>query len=124
MTETAATATTMTVDDLATALRITATEANDAALQRCLDAADAECLAEVDPMLTPTPLITAPIVIGNGQALYDSVVLQRAVEWWKANDAAFGIVGFAETGGLRAPRDGFARHAHALSPLVQQWGLA
>jgi hypothetical protein len=111
-------ATTMTVDDLATALRITVTDGNREALQRRLDAADAECLAEVDPYSD------APLVPANGQALYDSTVLQRAVEWWKANDAAFGIVGFSESGGLRAPRDGFDRHAAVLSPLVQQWGLA
>ena len=48
----------------------------------------------------------------------------RGVEWWKANDAAFGVIGFDDTGALQAPRDGFARHAATLNPLKQQWGVA
>jgi hypothetical protein len=112
------TATTMTPADLAAALRAKVTPSNEAALQRCLDAADAECLAAVDPDLVVNPLAI------EEQPLYDSVVLQRSVEWWKANDAAFGIVGTAEVGGLRAPKDGFDRHYTVLAPLKQQWGCA
>ena len=48
----------------------------------------------------------------------------RGVEWYKANDAAFGVIGFAETGALRAPRDSFARHGWTLIPLKQQFGVA
>jgi len=48
----------------------------------------------------------------------------RAVEWWKSNAAAFGVIGFDQTGTLTAPRDGFSRHAYALTPLKQQWGIA
>lgn len=108
----------MTPADLAAALRISATPTNTPALQRCIDAADHECLASIDPFERVNPLAV------DEQPLYDSTVLQRSVEWWKANDAAFGIVGYAETGGLRAPKDGFDRHAVVLAPLKQQWGLA
>jgi len=108
----------MTTADLAWALHLSVTGTNEVQLQRCLDAADVECYAAVDPVTEVTPYGT------EVTALYDSVCLQRAVEWWKANDAAFGIVGSAEIGGLRAPKDGFDRHYTALAPLKQQWGLA
>ena len=52
------------------------------------------------------------------------VNILRGVEWWKANDAAFGVIGFDETGALQAPRDTFARHGRALVPLKQQFGVA
>ena len=51
------------------------------------------------------------------------VNILRGVEWWKANDAAFGILGFDETA-LRTPRNSFLRHRSALIPLKQQWGVA
>jgi hypothetical protein len=57
-------------------------------------------------------------------ALANRVNILRAVEWWKANDAAFGVIGFDETGALQAPRDGFNRHAYTLTPLKRQWGVA
>ena len=50
--------------------------------------------------------------------------LQAGVEWWKANDAAFGILGFDQTGALQTPRDGFARHERLLVPLKQLFGVA
>lgn len=115
------TTTTMAPEDLAKALGlgVSAVDPNRDALQRCLDAADIEAEAAVDSV-DPAAALT------YGQPLYDSVVLQRSVEWWKANDAAFGGVGSAETGGLRprAPEAPFDRHAAALAPLKQQWGCA
>jgi hypothetical protein len=57
-------------------------------------------------------------------ALANRVNVLRGVEWYKSNDAAFGVIGFEETGALQAPRDGFNRHAYTLSPLKRQWGLA
>lgn len=56
--------------------------------------------------------------------LLNRVNLLRGVEWWKANDAAFGVIGFDQTGVLQAPRDGFARHAATLTPQKRQWGIA
>jgi hypothetical protein len=64
-------------------------------------------------------------VIGTEiEPLANRVNVLRGVEWWKANDAAFGILGSTDTGALHTPRDGFARHARVLLPLKQQWGLA
>jgi len=66
-----------------------------------------------------------PTVLGTQQlALAKRVNILRGVEWWKANDAAWGILGFADTGALRLPRATFVRHAATLLPLKQQWGLA
>ena len=56
-------------------------------------------------------------------ALANRVNILRGVEWWKANDAAFGVIGFDDTGALQAPRNGFRRHAAALIPLKQRWGV-
>jgi len=103
-----------TVDELAAALRITVTAANQAGLQACLDAAAIEIDDAVD-RLEPIP---------PENPLANRVNLIRGVEWWKSNDAAFGIVGFTDTGALRAPKDPFIRHAAALLPLREQFGVA
>jgi hypothetical protein len=102
-----------TVDELAAALRVKVTPDNAAALQACLDAAATEIDHGVDR--------TDPIPVDD--ALANRVNILRGVEWWKANDAAFGIVGFTDTGALHAPRDGFARHVRALIPLKQLFGV-
>jgi len=104
-----------TVDDLASALHIKVTEEKTPALERALDAAAAEIdqdLDRVDALPDPAP---AAIVQTN---------IDRAVEWWKAADAAYGIVGVEDTGAIRAPKDGFARHAQNISAYKQRWGIA
>lgn len=112
-----------TVDELAASLRIRVTPDNTDALQACLDAASAEIDHEVD-WLDPDE----PEHYPEGDphlALLGRVNLVRGVEWWKANDAAFGVVGYNDvSGALTAPRDGFARHAMALTPCKQLWGVA
>jgi hypothetical protein len=52
------------------------------------------------------------------------VNVARGLEWYKANDSAFGAVGFADVGVLAAPSDPFARHARTLIPLKSQFGIA
>jgi hypothetical protein len=69
-------------------------------------------------VLRPTALLTHQLALAN------RVNVLRGVEWYKANDAAFGVIGFDQTGALQAPRDGFNRHAYTLTPLKQQWGVA
>ena len=106
------------VEELAAALRTRVTADNEASLQACLDAAAQEIDHEVDrPADGSNP-------IPPGDPLAGRVNLVRAVEWWKSNDAAFGVIGFDQTGTLTAPRDGFNRHAYALTPLKVSWGLA
>ena len=107
-----------TVDDLAGALRIRVTPENTAALQACVDAAT----AEIDHAVDWWPIARADTP--EADALLNRVNVLRGVEWWKANDAAFGVIGFDQTGVLTAPRDGFRRHAAALIPLKQQYGVA
>ena len=70
--------------------------------------------------LRPGEEIVSPTV----DPLANRVNVLRGVEWWKANDAAFGVIGFDQTGALQAPRDGFNRHAYTLTPLKRQWGIA
>jgi hypothetical protein len=107
-----------TVDELATALRVTVTVKNQDLLDACLEAAGEEidhaCARRSDDPLPDTP----PDPLAN------RVNVNRGVEWFKANDAAFGGVGFADTGILKVPNDGFERHAVALIPLTQQFGVA
>jgi len=109
-----------TIDELAAALRIRVTETNTDGLQACLDAASVEIDHEVDWKTQPAQPIADPDV----DALLNRVNIARGVEWFKANDAAFGVVGFDESGALQTPPDAFARHAQALTPLKQQWGIA
>lgn len=103
-----------TVDELAAALRITVTATNQAGLQACLDAAAVEIDAAIDRVDPVDP----------DDALLNRVNLLRGVEWFKGQDAAFGVIGMAETGALRAPQNAFARHYLALIPRKQQFGVA
>jgi hypothetical protein len=105
-----------TVDELAAALRVTVTAANQDMLTACLDAAAAEIDHAVDRLDTD-PLPPA-------DPLANRVNVLRGVEWFKSNDAAFGVIGFADTGALQAPKNTFARHAATLVVLKQQWGVA
>jgi hypothetical protein len=105
-----------TVDELAAALRVRVTPENTPGLQVCLDAAAGEIDHDVardsdDP-------------IPEGDPLANRVNVARAVEWFKSQDAAFGVIGFDQTGALRLPKSTFARHAVTLTPLKQQWGVA
>ena len=105
-----------TAAELAAALRIPVTEKNTALLEASVAAASAEidhqCGRDVlDPIDPADPLA-------------HMICIARGVEWFKANDAAFGAVGFDATGVMTTPRDGFARHAADLVPLVQTFGVA
>jgi hypothetical protein len=105
-----------TVEELGRALRMSVNDTNTDALQACLDAAAEEIDHEVDWL--------DPAADHGEDALLNRVNLLRAVEWWKSNDAAFGVIGFDQAGALQAPRDGFNRHAYALTPRKEQWGIA
>jgi hypothetical protein len=109
-----------TVDELMVVLRGSFSDAQQEGLQQCIDAATMEILSEVDPLEGDLGVDWTDLQ----RALASRVCLARAVEWWKSNDALFGIIGTAEIGALRAPRDGFARHARSLGPLKEQWGFA
>ena len=104
------------VNELAAALRVTLTAENQAGLTACVDAAAIEIddvldRVEGDPVDPTDPLL-------------NRVNLLRAVEWAKSNDAAFGIVGMADTGTLRTPSNPFARHRLTLMPHKQQFGVS
>lgn len=99
-----------TTAELADALRITATAANQAALTACLEAA----AIEINDALCE-PADVAP------NALLNRVNLVRAVEWWKANDAA---VGSPAGSALAAPVESFAGHSADLTPLKTTFGIA
>jgi hypothetical protein len=107
-----------TVDELADALRTAVTAKNSDRLAACLDAAFAEIESARDP------LAGAPPLTGSSLALARQINIIRGLEWFKANDAAFGVLGFEGVGALNVRPDGFARHAAALTPLVTQFGLA
>lgn len=104
-----------TAAELAQALRVRVTAENTELLDACLAAAAEEIdhdLDRVDPLPDPAP------------ATVQRCNVNRAVEWWKAADAAYGIVGFEQVGLLHAPKDGFARHAVTITRWKQAWGVA
>jgi len=117
-----------TVEELADALRVQVSTTNTPKLQACVDAAAAEIDHAVDwrPVGDPPEVPDPPYEADDPRlALLNRVNVVRGVEWWKANDAAYGVIGYSEvTGALQAPRDGFGRHAWALAPCKQRWGLA
>lgn len=105
-----------TTAELAAALRITTPTPDQVVqLQQCLDAAaveidDALCAPADDPVDPTSPLL-------------NRVNLMRGVEWWKANDAAYGWLGSGDEA-LRIPRSTFARHVATLTPLRKRFGVA
>ena len=103
-----------TAAQLAEALEIRATTENSGLLGDCLDAAAAEIdhFLEGAPMVSPPP----PLVVRTN--------VNRAVEWFKAPATYNGGVGYEATGVLAAPTSGFERHAAALLPYKQHWGIA
>lgn len=105
------------VDQLAAALHVKTTPEREPDLQRALDAAAAEIDQDLDrPIEDPLPdPVPAAIVQTN---------IDRAVEWYKAADAAYGIVGVEDTGAIRAPKDGFARHAQNITAYKHRFGIA
>lgn len=104
-----------TVDELAAALRVQVTPENTANLTACLAAA----ATEIDDALCRP----ADNPVDPAEPLLNRVNLMRGVEWYKANDAAFGFLGAGEDA-LRLPRSTFARHAVTLTPLRARWGIA
>jgi hypothetical protein len=107
-----------TADELAAALRVAPTVKNQELLEACVDAASREIDQEIDRTTAGSPLDPAD------DPLAHMVCIARGVEWYKSNDSVFGVIGFADTGVLAAPRDTFGRHAATLIPLRQQFGIA
>ena len=105
-----------TPDELASALRIKVTPDNGAQLASCIAAASEEIDHYCDRVSTAPLPDPAP-------ELVHQVCLARAVEWWKSTDAAFGALGFDNTGVLTAPTDTFARHGRSLIPYKAQFGV-
>lgn len=95
------------------------TAANTDRLTKCVDAAAAEITDTIDAGLGVEPLLVDP-----GQvAIANRVNITRGVEWWKAADAAFGVLGSTDLGPTRAPKEPFDRHRLALVPLKARWGV-
>jgi len=106
-----------TTDELAQALRVRVTPDNDALLSDCLEAAAEEIDAYLDRGSNPLPVPVPSAVVRCN--------VNRAVEWYKAADAASGSVGVDQTGILPSPPgDGFARHALTIRRFKQGWGVA
>lgn len=105
-----------TKDELAQALRVRVTPENDALLNACLEASASELdgwLDRIDPLPEPIP---SEINRAN---------VNRAVEWYKATDAANGAVGFEQVGVLTRPAgDGFDRHGKTIRRWREQWGVS
>jgi len=101
-----------TVDELAAALRIALTPANQPSLQACLDAAATEIDYAVGEIVNPP------------DPLLNRVNLLRGVEWWKANDAAFGSPATPPGAALAVPPSSFAPHSATLTPLKSLFGVA
>jgi hypothetical protein len=106
-----------TVDDLAGALHVRVTPENQTSLQRALDAAAAEVDHDLDrPLESPLPDPAPPAIVQANIAL--------AVEAYKLPDSAFGVLGFDDTGAVRAAKDSLPRYWGLLTPFKQGWGVA
>lgn len=107
-----------TVEQLAAALHVRVTPANTDSLQSKVDAAavaiDAYLDRDVDdPLPDPPP---PNIVEAN---------INAGVDLAKAADAAFGVVGYADTGALRvSAADAVSRQGALLMPHKTRFGIA
>jgi hypothetical protein len=106
-----------TIDELAGELGVAVTAANTAKLTACCEAAAIEIDHAIDS--PDPPDYTGP----PWDQLVNRVNILRGVEWWKSSAAAFGVIGYDQTGAIRTPRNGFARSALALLPVKQQFGV-
>lgn len=106
-----------TVEQLAAALRVAVTVKNQDWLQQSVDAAAAVVDHLIDrPADEPLPVPPPALATTENVAI--------AIEIYKANDAAFGAVGFDNIGVLSVPGDVYGRHANALLPLKILHGIA
>jgi hypothetical protein len=108
-----------TVDELAEAVRTRVNDKTTPILERCLGAAT----EEIDDYLGAVP-VPAPLIVVPPSELIHAECLARAVEWYKANDAALGVLGYNDSGTLKPPDSTFDRHAANLSMRVESWGIA
>lgn len=108
-------------EELARVLKLRSwNEAQGTALQRVIDTSsfevDSECFGSASfgslAFSEPYP----PLVI--------EVTLERSVEHWQQQEAAFGIVGLGEAVPTVIAKDPWERHAYKLAPLKGSWGLA
>ena len=106
--------------ELARILKIrTPTAEQEVAMERVLETAAGEINSEID-------LDDETELSGWQLSLAAEVNLERAVEHWRQQEAAFGLVAIGgDLGGVeRVARDTWDRHANKLAPLKGQWGLA
>lgn len=105
--------------ELARVLKIrNASDEQEAALDRVLEAATLRIDSEIDRIST-NPLSAAEI------ALAEQVCLAYAAELWKFEEVQFGLVGIgSEVGATFVPRDLWEKYAIQLEPLKEQFGLA
>ena len=108
------------VSELATLLRVNATQRHNALMRVLKSAAD-----EIDSEIGATDINGSTTPYSNPPALARQVNLERAVEHWQQEQSPFGIIGLGESG-LTAytARDSWDRHAHKLAILKASWGLA
>ena len=95
-------------------------------MERVLDVAAGEIDSEIGFTLDDDGEQESPLA-GWQIALATEVNLERAVEHWQQQEAAFGLMGLgSEFGGgvERIARDSWDRHAHKLAPLKQSFGIA
>lgn len=94
-------------------------EAEQAALERVLTAAQVEIDSEIDLADDADALTAGQLQIAA------EVQLERATEHWSQGGSPFGILGVGDTGvATYIARDSWDRHALKLAPLKDQWGLA
>lgn len=108
-----------TVGELARVLKIrTPSDEQRDAMERVLLAAAGEINSEID--------LDSDQGLSSWQlALAQEVNLERAVEHWKQQESAFGLIVLGvDTPAERAARDSWDRHALKLAPLKSQWGFA
>jgi hypothetical protein len=108
------------VAELAQLLRVSASQRHNS-LMRVLKAA----ANEIDEEIGAEDMNGNTTPYSNPPPLAREVNLERAVEHWQQAQSPFGIIGLGEmAGAVYTARDSWDRHAHKLSPLKSEWGLA
>ena len=108
-----------TVSELAQLLRVNASQRH-ASLLRVLESS----AAEIDKEIGAIDIDGNPVPYAAPPSLVVEVNLERAVEHWKQMQSPFGIVGLGDDVATYTARDSWDRHAHKLSVLKADWGLA
>lgn len=105
--------------ELARLLRVNIADRHPALMRVLLSASQ-----EIDSEIGTVDIEGTTLPYANPPAIVTEVCLERAVEHWSQMQNPWGVIGVGDVGPTYTARDSWDRHAHKLSVLKGEWGIA